>query len=148
MRTSTITTLPIELSVIPLSYVPLKDPVLNAIKKYDNHPSVVLIRNNVVNDKAFEFYSVSPDDVWNKIDKLDNSKKTSGCISVDTLKLISDICHIEITNYFNKMLITNEFPDPLKAVDVSSVYKSSESSCKVNYRPISVATAMSKIFER
>ena len=46
------------------------------------------------------------------------------------------------------MLITNEFPNPLKAVDVSSVYKSSESICKVNYRPISVATAMSKIFER
>ena len=36
-----------------------------------------------------------------------------------------------------------EFPEPLKAVDVSSLYKSSEST----YRPISVATAMSKVFE-
>ena len=44
------------------------------------------------------------------IDKLDNSKKTSGCISVDILKLISDLCHVEITNHFNKMLITNVFP--------------------------------------
>ena len=34
-----------------------------------------------------------------------------------------------------------------KAVDVSSLYQSSESTCKVNHRPISVATAMSKVFE-
>ena len=40
------------------------------------------------------------------------------------------------------------FPEPLKVVDVSSLYKSSESTCKVNYRPLSVATAISKVFER
>ena len=93
-------------------------------------------------------HPVSPNDVWNEIRQLDNSKKTSGCISVDILKLISDLCHIEITKYFNTMLLTSEFPDVLKAVDVSSLYKSSESTCKVDYRPISVATAMSKVFER
>ena len=85
---------------------------------------------------------------WNEIRQQDNSKKTSGCISVDILKLISDLCHTEITKYFNTMLLTCEFPEPLKAVDVSSLYKSSESTCKVDYRPISVATAMSKGFER
>ena len=46
------------------------------------------------------------------------------------------------------MLLTCEFPEPLKFVDVSSLYKSSESTSKVNYRPICVATAMSKVFER
>ena len=46
------------------------------------------------------------------------------------------------------MPLTCEFPEPLKAVDVPSLYKSSESTCKVSYRPISVATAMSKVFER
>ena len=141
-------TLPIEAYVTPPSYVPLQDPVLNAINKYDNHPSVVSIRNNVANDESFEFHPVNPTDVWNEIRQLDNLKKTSGCISVDILKLISDLCHVEITKYFNKMLLTCEFPEPLKSVDVSSLYKSSESTCKVNYRPISVATAMSKVFER
>ena len=51
----------------PPSYVPLKDPILNAIKKYDNHPSVVLIRNIVANNESFEFHPVSPNDVWNEI---------------------------------------------------------------------------------
>ena len=40
----------------PPSFVPLQDPVLNAIKKYDNHPSEVLIRNNVTNNESFEFH--------------------------------------------------------------------------------------------
>ena len=62
--------------------------------------------------------------------------------------MISDLCHVEITKYFNTLLLTCGFPEPLKSVDVSSLYKSSESTCKVNYRPISVATAMSKVFER
>ena len=44
------------------------------------------------------------------------------------------------------MLLTCEFPEPLKAADVSSLYKSSEYTCKVNYRPISVTTLMSKVF--
>ena len=130
----------------PPLYVPLKYPVLNAIKKYDNHPSVVLIRNNVANNESFEFHPVCPNDVCNEIRQQDNSKKTSGCISVGILKLISDLCHTEITKYFNMMLSTCEFPEPLKAVDVSSLYKSSESTCKVHYRPISVVTAMSKVF--
>ena len=83
---------------------------MNAIRKYDNHLNVVLVRNNVANDETFEFYPVSPNDAWNEIDKLDNSKKTSRCISVYILKLISDICQIERTNYFNKMQLINELP--------------------------------------
>ena len=79
-------TLPVEAPVTPPSYVPLQDPVLNAIKKYDNHPSVVLIRNNIANNESFEFHPVSPNDVWNEIRQLDNSKKTSRFIPVDILK--------------------------------------------------------------
>ena len=89
------------------------------MKKYDNHPIVVLIRNNVANNESFEFHPVSPNDVWNESRQIDNSKKTNGCISVDILKLISDLSHTEITRYLNAMLLT------------SSLYKSSESACKV-----------------
>ena len=97
----------------------MQDSVLNAIKKYDNHPSVVLIRNIVVNKESLGFHPVSPNDVWNETRQLDHSKKTSGCISIDILKLISDLCRTEITKYLNTMLLTCEFPERLKAVDVS-----------------------------
>ena len=107
-------TLPIEACVTPPSYVPLQDPVLKAINKYDNNPSVVSIRSNVANDESFEYHPVNPNDVWNEIRQLDNSKKTSGCFSVDILKSISDLCHVEITKYFNTILLTCEFPNLLR----------------------------------
>ena len=44
----------------------------------------MLIRNNVVYDEAFEFYPVSPNDVWYEFDKLDNSKKTSDTAAAPT----------------------------------------------------------------
>ena len=46
------------------------------------------------------------------------------------------------------MLLSCEFPDPLKAVDVSAIHKGSDPTSKRNYRPISVPSAMSKVFER
>ena len=46
------------------------------------------------------------------------------------------------------MLLSCEFPDPLKAVDVSAIHKGSDPTSKGNYRPISVPSAMSKVFER
>ena len=59
-------TLLIEARVTPPSHVPLQDAVLNAIKKYDNHPSVMLIKNNVVNNEHFELHPVGSNDVWNE----------------------------------------------------------------------------------
>ena len=46
------------------------------------------------------------------------------------------------------MLLFYEFPDLLKAVDVSAIHKGSDPTSKINYRPISVPPAMSKVFER
>ena len=36
----------------------------------------------------------------------------------------------------------------LKAVDISSIHKGFDPTSKINYRPISVPSAMSKVFER
>ena len=46
------------------------------------------------------------------------------------------------------MLLSSELPDLLKAVDVSAIHKGSDPTSKINYRPISVPPAMSKVFER
>ena len=46
------------------------------------------------------------------------------------------------------VLLSCEFPDVLKAVDVSAIHKSSDPTSKIDYRRISVPSAMSKVFER
>ena len=40
------------------------------------------------------------------------------------------------------------FPDELKEADISSILKQDDSSWKGNYRPISILSALSKVYER
>ena len=115
------------------SHAPLQDN-LNAIKEYDNDSTITLRRNSVVNNEKFEFNPTNPNGVWNEIRQLDNSKKTSGCLSVDILKLISALCQVKITEYFSMMLFTSQFPDPRKTFDVSSLCESSECTYRVSQK--------------
>ena len=70
-------------------------------------------QSNLASNELFEFKSVSPLEVWEEINKLDKSKKTSSEISTDVVKLIS-WCSLEhITYFINKMFSSNEFPGKL-----------------------------------
>ena len=53
-----------------------------------------------------------------------------------------------ITNISNLTIQTGTFPELLKAATVSPVFKKEDPLSKENYRPISVLTVFSKIFER
>ena len=48
----------------------------------------------------------------------------------------------------NKSIESCEFPDKLKKADVSPIFKNDDGTNKKNYRPISVLSALSKVFER
>ena len=53
-----------------------------------------------------------------------------------------------ITNIINLTIQTGTFPELLKTATVSPVFKKEDPLSKENYRPISVVTVFSKIFER
>ena len=139
--------LPIEPYVTVPSYVPLRDPIIDALRKYEKHPSIAMIQKNIRYMQAFELKPINCADIVNEISNLDSSKKTSGTLSADIIKKIIGICHTQIAEYFNSMLLSCEFPDLLKAVDVSAIHKSSDLTFKINYRSISAPSAMSKVFE-
>ena len=46
------------------------------------------------------------------------------------------------------MITTGIFPDALKVANIIPIFKKSDSSLLVNYRPISLLPTISKIFER
>ncbi len=68
---------------------PTGDPVLDAIQKYARHPSVAKIKEMVDINGRFKFSSVDPTLVFSEICKMDPSKKTSGSVPTDKLKLQS-----------------------------------------------------------
>ena len=59
-----------------------------------------------------------------------------------------DILAHHLTELFNVMIRNGQFPDELKEADASSLFKKNDPTNKVNYRPIKMLPAMSKIFER
>ena len=125
-----------------------EDPVLKAISKYTQHPSILLIREHVASRHAFEFTPVDSLAVLNEINALNTGKKSSGPVPASMLKCASGVCYEEITRHVNKSFELNTFSSNLKKSDVTPAFKADDSTCKKNFRPISVLSTLSKIYER
>ena len=126
----------------------INDPVEKAIKKYENHPSIKMIKERCELNQ-FEFKPVTVNEILLQIQKL-NSKKASPLNSIPAkiLKQNADIFAVLIQQLFNSNLSECYFPKELKAGDVSSLFKSLDAFLKKNYRPITVLSSVSKIYER
>ena len=123
------------------------DPTIVAVEKYKTHPSIVMIKEKT-RDQTFEFSHIDPSLVLHEINKLNSAKKTSGPVPLDKLKLVAESCYKEISYHINNAIDENIFPDNLKKADVSPIFKIGDSQIKKNFRPISVLSTLSKVFER
>ena len=133
----------------PLEKCLEKDPINAAITNYSSHPSIVNIKNHFSNSNAkFEFEFVSQDNIRGYIGKLDKRKKTSGNIPTWVFQSSVDICCPYIWHYVNECIKTGIFPDELKDAVVRPCYKKGDALNKCNYRPISLLSTISKVFER
>ena len=94
--------------------------------------------------QKFEFSHIDPSLILNKINKLNSTKKTSGPVPVDKLKLVAEYCYKEISYHNNNAIDENIFLDNLKKANVSPIFKSGDCHIKKNFRPISVLSTLSK----
>ena len=126
------------------------DPIDYAIAKYKNYPSIIMISENVSFESRFNFTTVNEENIQRE--NLDlNSKKpgTFGNIPTKMLKSSSDICNVALQNIWNSEILGKfYFPNKLKLADITPVYKEKDPTLVENYRPVSVLTSVSKIFER
>ena len=127
----------------------LEDPVDISVFVFKSHPSIKTINERLrINDK-FQFSEISVEAMFNEISKLDLAKATPkdsipGKIIKDNIIAFSVI----LTEHFNKMLQTGEFPEKLKLADVSPIFKKGDKTNKSNYRPVSILPIISKIYEK
>ena len=123
------------------------DPLVNAIQKYENHPSIIKIRSSVETTQLFDFNFVNSDDISKIINSMDSTKKTSGAIPIKIVTLaIKKICK-DLANCINECIKQNKFPNKLKIEDITPIFKKEDPLDKTNYRPISILPTISKIFE-
>ena len=66
---------------------------MNAIRKYENHPSIIKIKSSLKTTQLFVFNFGNSDDISKIINSLDPVKKTSGAILTKIIKIANkEIC--------------------------------------------------------
>ena len=98
--------------------------IRKAIEKYQDHPSIKLIRENIDTTKNFSFDLINPECISKIINNLDTSKATQqGDIPIKIIKYNKDIFSYLISASFNNAVNKGVFPDELKHADIKPVYK-------------------------
>ena len=125
------------------------DSVEDSIEKHKNHPSIAKIREKHPDlCDNFTFRSVSEDTVCGYLKRFD-SKKATGYDNIPgrIIKLACNEIAPPLTKIINTSIEHNSFPDTLKKAEIGPVYKKDDRLVKNNYRPVSVLTGISKVFE-
>ena len=128
----------------------ITDPVFNAIRKYENHPSIKKIKHFMSSkDLKFSFIFEIKNKIFAEIHNLDKKK---ACQESDIpVKIIKDnidtFCEF-IFHDFNNSIFDAAFPSELKNADMIPVFKKKDRNNVENYRPVSILPNLSKIYER
>ena len=126
----------------------LTDPVDIALKKFECHPSILDVKENVSIETTFSFSEVWYEDVMLELNNLDVTKAGTN-IPTKLLKQMKEVIVEPLMHIWNDEIIKNtKFPSKLKLADITPIVKNLDSLLKKNYRPVSILPVVSKIFER
>ena len=124
------------------------DPIMPVIKLFDKHPSIVEIKAKGF-DSTFHLRKTSCNEVEKIISNL-NIKKS--CQQEDIpnkiIKLNKDLIAKFIAENFNSCIQAGEFPSELKHADIVPIHKKKDKKDKSNYRPVSIQSNYSEIYEK
>ena len=102
-----------------------------AIKKYEIHASILLIKNKIGNQKSFKLEGINVSNIEKEIKTINPNKATpSGNILPKILKLSSDTTATTLQELFNELLSNCKLLDKLKSADITPVLKKKTLSIK------------------
>ena len=124
------------------------DLVLSVFKTFENHPSIKNIKSEKFSS-TFSFENTYTDVVMKVINNFSVAKSCQmNDIPTKFTKINEDHFANSIRDHFNYCMAYSEFPDELKHADVIPVHKKNEKCDQTNYRPASILTYISKIYDK
>ena len=125
---------------------------LNYLNKRDRNSRGEIDKGKlIINPDGCSFYltATGPDEIQKIIERLDISK-TSGPfgIPIFLLKAFKEFFSIWLSELINLCFETGEFPTLIKMAKVTPIHKKESKLDHLNYRPISLLSVFSKIYEK
>ena len=123
---------------------------LRAKEKFKNHQRVQLIKCYYENKgNTFCFSKLTHIEIVKELNKFGSFKSSPNSnISTKTVKDNIDIFTPILHQEFDISLELGKFPSEMKLADITPVFKKEDRINKENYRPISILSNLSKVFER
>ena len=113
-------------------FIATDDLVTNAVNKFSNHSSIIMIKNREKNDQIFSFGPVTYDDVLKIVNTLDTAKASQQSdIPTKILKQDSDYFAEYFYKNINQCISKSIFPSDLKLADVTQSIKRSRKTPKI-----------------
>lgn len=109
-------------------------------------PRMCTLRGSINNSIVLTSYS--QEDIRNTILSLNNTNSSEDGISSRILKSNIDIFAPILTDLINSSFSDGCFPDSLKLAKIIPIFKSGNRATPKNYRPISILSTVSKVFEK
>ena len=107
----------------------INDPLLKAIVRYRNHPSIVAIKKFCNSKSHFSFKNVQKEEILKELNNLNINKATLNTdISTKIIKENSDIFGDFIFSNLNCCINTPSYPSLLKMADITPVHKKDSKS--------------------
>ena len=125
-----------------------KKTLRKAIEKYQIHPSINIIRDNIDTTNKFSFDLVNPECISKIINNLDTSRATQqGNIPAKVIKYNKELSSYVISPSLSNAVNKGIFLDKLKHADGKPIYNNESRNEKENYRPVSILPNLSKVFK-
>ncbi len=124
------------------------DFLINVLNKHKDHESVKAIKERHWQNVTFYFKSVDTDYVYKILCNL-NVHKATGYDNVPPkmVKICAEELSVTMTNMINYAFKNNRFPEDMKKAEIAPIFKKTDDMIKDNYRPISILSTFSKVFE-